>query len=61
MKKVDFTELFRRAAADESLAKDLVDLAARHGIELTDEISDEDLEKVAGGASAKKKKKVAKK
>jgi hypothetical protein len=50
MKQGNFTDLLELATKDESLAKELRDLAARHGIELTDEVSDKDLDNVSGGS-----------
>jgi hypothetical protein len=46
---LDFLKL---AAEKPELAQELVELAARHGFEFTDEVSDEDLENVAGGSIA---------
>ncbi len=44
---LDFLNL---ANQNQELAKELVELAARHDFTFNDELSDEDLEKVAGGA-----------
>ena len=43
---LDFLKL---ANEKPELAQELVDLAAKHDFEFSDEVSDEDLEKVAGG------------
>ena len=43
---LDFLKL---ANEKPELAQELVDLAARHDFEFSDEVSDKDLEKVAGG------------
>jgi hypothetical protein len=43
---------FMKLAADKpELAQELVELAAKHDFEFSDEVSDEDLEGVAGGAT----------
>jgi hypothetical protein len=44
----DFLKL---AAGKPDLAKGLVELAAKHDFEFADEVSDEDLENVTGGAT----------
>jgi len=44
-------DLLRLAAEKPEIAKELGELAARHGIELSDEVTDEELEMVAGGAN----------
>jgi hypothetical protein len=46
---LDFLKL---ASEKPQLAKELVELAAKHGLEFSDEVSDEELEKVAGGLMA---------
>jgi hypothetical protein len=46
---LDFLKL---AAEKPELAQELVELAAKHDFEFTDEVSDEELEKVAGGLTA---------
>lgn len=53
--KGNFNDLLQLAAKDKTVAKELVDLASRHGMELTDEIDDKDLEKIFGGVAKKKK------
>jgi hypothetical protein len=45
---LDFLKL---AGEKPELAKELVELAARHDFEFTDEVSDEELDSVAGGAT----------
>jgi hypothetical protein len=45
-------DLLKLAAHRPDVAKDLAELAARHGIELTDEVSDDELEAVSGGAES---------
>ena len=42
----DFLKL---AAEKPEVARELAELAAKHGIEFSDEVSDDELEKVAGG------------
>ena len=49
---LDFLKL---AAEKPEVAKELAALAAKHGIELSDELSDEALDRVAGGFKAGKK------
>jgi len=44
---LDFLKL---ACETPELAKELLDLAAKHDFEFSDEVSDEDLEPVAGGS-----------
>jgi len=44
---IDFLNQISRNPA---LAKEFAELAAKHGFEFTDEVSDEELESVAGGA-----------
>lgn len=46
---LDFLELLNE---NEALRKDVVDVAGKHGFEFSDEVSDEDLEAVAGGVDA---------
>jgi hypothetical protein len=45
---LDFLKL---AAEKPELAQELVELTAKHEFEFTDEVSDEELERVAGGAT----------
>ncbi len=50
MSKQAISAFLRKVAEDETLQKDLVDFAEAHGFEFTvDELSDVDLENVAGG------------
>jgi hypothetical protein len=42
-------DFLRLAAEKPELAKELVELATRHDFEFTDQVSDEELESVAGG------------
>jgi hypothetical protein len=51
--KGTFIDFLKLAAEKPELAQELVDLAAKHDFTFTDEVSDEDLEKVAGGAVSK--------
>ena len=46
---LDFLKL---AAEKPEVAKELAELAAKHGIEFSDEVRDEELESVAGGLEA---------
>jgi Mg2+ and Co2+ transporter CorA len=42
-------DLLKLAAEKPEVAKELAELAAKHGIEFSDEVSDDELAKVAGG------------
>ena len=46
---IDFIEFL---SENEDLRKDIIDVAAKHGFEFSDEVSDVDLEAVVGGVIA---------